>query len=115
MAQELSPAQLTPVTLAQSHTLQTSSTQQQGAVQHAYIPGNWNYRGYRESLHGSPGWVDVASVIIETLTVSLSTLPLLYLPSLRDTDDGTPTYSVCDRRGQHSCLCSEQWTGEDGE
>uniref|UniRef100_A0A669D199 PR domain zinc finger protein 10 n=1 Tax=Oreochromis niloticus TaxID=8128 RepID=A0A669D199_ORENI len=45
-SQELSPAQLTPVTLAQSHTLQTSSTQQQGTVQHAYIPGNWNYRGY---------------------------------------------------------------------
>lgn len=42
----MSPAQLTPVTLAQSHTLQTSSTQQQGTVQHAYIPGNWNYRGY---------------------------------------------------------------------
>ena len=48
-SQELSPAQLTPVTLAQSHTLQANSTQQQGAVQHAYIPGNWNYRGYRES------------------------------------------------------------------
>ena len=48
-SQELSPAQLTPVTLAQSHTLQTPSTQQ-GAVQHTYIPGNWNYRGYREFL-----------------------------------------------------------------
>uniref|UniRef100_A0A665VYK5 PR domain zinc finger protein 10 n=1 Tax=Echeneis naucrates TaxID=173247 RepID=A0A665VYK5_ECHNA len=49
-SQELSPAQLTPVTLAQSHSLQTNSTQQQqGTVQHAYIPGNWNYRGYRES------------------------------------------------------------------
>lgn len=47
-AQELSPAQLTPVTLAQSHALQTSSSQQQGAVQHAYLPGNWNYRGYCE-------------------------------------------------------------------
>uniref|UniRef100_A0A6Q2X6A9 PR domain zinc finger protein 10 n=1 Tax=Esox lucius TaxID=8010 RepID=A0A6Q2X6A9_ESOLU len=45
--QELSPAQLTPVTLAQSQALQTSN--QQGSVQHAYIPGNWNYRGYRES------------------------------------------------------------------
>eukprot|EP00066_Takifugu_rubripes_P017652 XP_011606918.1 PREDICTED: PR domain zinc finger protein 10 isoform X2 [Takifugu rubripes] len=44
--QELSPSQLTPVTLAQSHNLQSSSTQQQGTVQHAYIPGNWNYRGY---------------------------------------------------------------------
>nr|XP_043888254.1 PR domain zinc finger protein 10 isoform X3 [Solea senegalensis] len=46
-SQELSPTQLTPVTLAQSHTLQSSSTQQQqqqGSVQHAYIPGNWNYR-----------------------------------------------------------------------
>uniref|UniRef100_A0A8C2Z0D9 PR domain zinc finger protein 10 n=1 Tax=Cyclopterus lumpus TaxID=8103 RepID=A0A8C2Z0D9_CYCLU len=46
-SQELSPTQLTPVTLAQSHTLQASSTQQQqqqqGTVQHAYIPGNWNY------------------------------------------------------------------------
>uniref|UniRef100_A0A3B5BDI2 PR domain zinc finger protein 10 n=1 Tax=Stegastes partitus TaxID=144197 RepID=A0A3B5BDI2_9TELE len=48
--QELSPAQLTPVTLAQSHTLQTSSTQQQGTVQHAYIPGNWNYRGYSSEI-----------------------------------------------------------------
>uniref|UniRef100_A0A4W6CDM1 PR domain zinc finger protein 10 n=1 Tax=Lates calcarifer TaxID=8187 RepID=A0A4W6CDM1_LATCA len=50
-SQELSPAQLTPVTLAQSHTLQTSSTQQQqGTVQHAYIPGNWNYRGYSSEI-----------------------------------------------------------------
>lgn len=49
-SQELSPTQLTPVTLAQSHTLQTSSTQQQGPVQHTYIPGNWNYRGYCESF-----------------------------------------------------------------
>ncbi|MEQ2182864.1 PR domain zinc finger protein 10 [Goodea atripinnis] len=49
-SQELSPAQLTPVTLAQSHTLQTSSTQQQGTVQHAYIPGNWNYRGYPSEI-----------------------------------------------------------------
>uniref|UniRef100_A0A8C9YKT7 PR domain zinc finger protein 10 n=1 Tax=Sander lucioperca TaxID=283035 RepID=A0A8C9YKT7_SANLU len=52
-SQELSPTQLTPVTLAQNHSLQSSSTQQQqqqqGAVQHAYIPGNWNYRGYCES------------------------------------------------------------------
>lgn len=48
-SQELSPTQLTPVTLAQSHSLQSSGTQQQGAVQHAYIPGNWNYRGYCES------------------------------------------------------------------
>ncbi|KAL0972690.1 hypothetical protein UPYG_G00193530 [Umbra pygmaea] len=45
-AQDLSPAQLTPVTLAQSQGLQTSSSQQ-SSVQHAYIP-NWNYRGYRE-------------------------------------------------------------------
>nr|XP_040038857.1 PR domain zinc finger protein 10 isoform X2 [Gasterosteus aculeatus aculeatus] len=51
-SQELSPTQLTPVTLAQSHTLQTTSTQQQqqGAVQHAYIPGNWNYRGYSSEI-----------------------------------------------------------------
>ncbi|KAF3693265.1 PR domain zinc finger protein 10 [Channa argus] len=49
-SQELSPAQLTPVTLTQSHTLQTSSTQQQGTVQHAYIPGNWNYRGYPSEI-----------------------------------------------------------------
>ncbi|TKS80717.1 Zinc finger protein 10 [Collichthys lucidus] len=56
-SQELSPTQLTPVTLAQSHTLQTSSTQQQqqqqqqqGTVQHAYIPGNWNYRGYPSEI-----------------------------------------------------------------
>ncbi|XP_046892312.1 PR domain zinc finger protein 10 isoform X2 [Hypomesus transpacificus] len=48
-SQELSPAQLTPVTLAQSHTLQTPSTQQ-GAVQHTYIPGNWNYRGYPSEI-----------------------------------------------------------------
>uniref|UniRef100_A0A3B3UQD1 PR domain zinc finger protein 10 n=1 Tax=Poecilia latipinna TaxID=48699 RepID=A0A3B3UQD1_9TELE len=46
--QELSPAPLTPVTLAQGHALQTTTSQQQGAVQHAYIPGNWNYRGYSE-------------------------------------------------------------------
>ncbi|XP_029302634.1 PR domain zinc finger protein 10 isoform X3 [Cottoperca gobio] len=52
-SQELSPTQLTPVTLAQSHTLQTSSTQQQqqqGTVQHAYIPSNWNYRGYSSEI-----------------------------------------------------------------
>ncbi|KAM4566409.1 PR domain zinc finger protein 10 isoform 1-T4 [Odontesthes bonariensis] len=49
-SQELSPSQLTPVTLAQSHTLQANSTQQQGAVQHAYIPGNWNYRGYPSEI-----------------------------------------------------------------
>ncbi|MED6288004.1 PR domain zinc finger protein 10 [Characodon lateralis] len=49
-SQELSPAQMTPVTLAQSHTLQASSTQQQGTVQHAYIPGNWNYRGYPSEI-----------------------------------------------------------------
>ncbi|XP_034024388.1 PR domain zinc finger protein 10 [Thalassophryne amazonica] len=50
--QELSPAQLTPVTLAQSqsHTLQSSSTPQPGNVQHAYIPGNWNYRGYSSEI-----------------------------------------------------------------
>ncbi|KAM6933224.1 PR domain zinc finger protein 10 isoform 2-T2 [Xenentodon cancila] len=48
--QDLSPAQLTPVTLAQSHTLQANSTQQQGTVQHAYIPGNWNYRGYSSEI-----------------------------------------------------------------
>lgn len=48
-SQELSPSQLTPVTLASSHTLQSSgAVQQQGTVQHAYIPGNWNYRGYRK-------------------------------------------------------------------
>ncbi|XP_035010723.1 PR domain zinc finger protein 10 isoform X1 [Hippoglossus stenolepis] len=50
-SQEMSPTQLTPVTLAQSHTLQTSSAQsQQGTVQHAYIPGNWNYRGYSSEI-----------------------------------------------------------------
>uniref|UniRef100_A0A8L0DPS3 PR domain zinc finger protein 10 n=1 Tax=Oncorhynchus mykiss TaxID=8022 RepID=A0A8L0DPS3_ONCMY len=49
VTQELSPAQLTPVTLAQSHALQTSSNQQ-GSVQHAYIPGNWNYRGYPSEI-----------------------------------------------------------------
>lgn len=50
--QELSPSQLTPVTLSQSQSLQTSSTQpqQQGAVQHAYLPGNWNYRGYSSEI-----------------------------------------------------------------
>ncbi|XP_007552388.1 PR domain zinc finger protein 10 isoform X2 [Poecilia formosa] len=48
--QELSPAQLTPVTLAQGHALQTTTSQQQGAVQHAYIPGNWNYRGYSSEI-----------------------------------------------------------------
>ncbi|XP_066567028.1 PR domain zinc finger protein 10 [Amia ocellicauda] len=52
-AQELSPAQLqavTPVALAQSHGLQTSSSQQQGAVQHAYLPSNWNYRSYSSEI-----------------------------------------------------------------
>ncbi|XP_034722244.1 PR domain zinc finger protein 10 isoform X1 [Etheostoma cragini] len=57
-SQELSPTQLSPVTLAQNHNLQSSSTQQQqqqqqqqqGAVQHAYIPGNWNYRGYPSEI-----------------------------------------------------------------
>ncbi|XP_056297611.1 PR domain zinc finger protein 10 isoform X1 [Pseudoliparis swirei] len=51
-SQELSPTQLTPVPLAESHTLQASSTQQQqqGTVQHAYIPGNWNYRGYSSEI-----------------------------------------------------------------
>ncbi|XP_028320793.1 PR domain zinc finger protein 10 isoform X1 [Gouania willdenowi] len=51
--QELSPAQLTPVTLAQNHSLQTSTASQQqqgGAVQHAYVPGNWNYRGYSSEI-----------------------------------------------------------------
>ncbi|XP_013884751.1 PR domain zinc finger protein 10 isoform X2 [Austrofundulus limnaeus] len=49
-SQDLSPAQLTPVTLAQSHALQANSGQQPGAVQHAYIPGNWNYRGYPSEI-----------------------------------------------------------------
>lgn len=50
--QELSPSQLTPVTLSQSQSLQTTSSQpqQQGAVQHAYLPGNWNYRGYSSEI-----------------------------------------------------------------
>lgn len=50
--QELSPSQLTPVTLSQSQSMQTSSAQpqQQGAVQHAYLPGNWNYRGYSSEI-----------------------------------------------------------------
>ncbi|RVE65167.1 hypothetical protein OJAV_G00132830 [Oryzias javanicus] len=38
--------ELTPVTLAQSQ----SSSQQQGTVQHTYIPGNWNYRGYPSEI-----------------------------------------------------------------
>ncbi|XP_055082248.1 PR domain zinc finger protein 10 isoform X2 [Periophthalmus magnuspinnatus] len=51
-SQELSPSQLTPVTLAQSQSLSTSNAQpqQQGAVQHAYLPGNWNYRGYSSEI-----------------------------------------------------------------
>nr|A2BID7.2 RecName: Full=PR domain zinc finger protein 10; AltName: Full=PR domain-containing protein 10 [Danio rerio] len=48
-AQELSTAQLTPVTLAQQ-TLQTSSNQTQGATQHAYLPSNWNYRSYPSEI-----------------------------------------------------------------
>uniref|UniRef100_A0A3Q3FY88 PR domain zinc finger protein 10 n=1 Tax=Labrus bergylta TaxID=56723 RepID=A0A3Q3FY88_9LABR len=49
--QDMSPTQLTPVTLAQSHSLQSSSSQQQqGTVQHAYIPGNWNYRSYPSEI-----------------------------------------------------------------
>ncbi|XP_016114637.1 uncharacterized protein, partial [Sinocyclocheilus grahami] len=47
-AQELSSAQLTPVTLAQGQPLQTSTSQTQGAAQHAYLPSNWNYRSYPE-------------------------------------------------------------------
>lgn len=43
--QEMSPGQLTPVTLTQS-----SVTQQQGTVQHTYIPSNWNYRGYPSEI-----------------------------------------------------------------
>ncbi|XP_073706394.1 PR domain zinc finger protein 10 [Garra rufa] len=49
-AQELSSAQLTPVTLAQGQTLQTSTNQTQGAAQHAYLPSNWNYRGYPSEI-----------------------------------------------------------------
>uniref|UniRef100_A0A671KTP3 PR domain zinc finger protein 10 n=1 Tax=Sinocyclocheilus anshuiensis TaxID=1608454 RepID=A0A671KTP3_9TELE len=45
-AQELSSAQLTPVTLTQGQPLQTSTSQTQGAAQHAYLPSNWNYRSY---------------------------------------------------------------------
>ncbi|KAJ8275652.1 hypothetical protein COCON_G00074040 [Conger conger] len=47
--QELSPTQLAPVTLAQGNALQTTSSQQ-GAVQHTYLPGNWNYRGYPSEI-----------------------------------------------------------------
>ncbi|CAL8351925.1 unnamed protein product [Lota lota] len=47
--QEMSPGQLTPVTLTQSHALQSPVTQQ-GTVQHAYIPSNWNYRGYSSEI-----------------------------------------------------------------
>ncbi|XP_063061332.1 PR domain zinc finger protein 10 [Engraulis encrasicolus] len=49
-AQELSPTQLTPVTLAQSHALQTSTNQVQGTVQHTYLPSNWNYRSYPSEI-----------------------------------------------------------------
>uniref|UniRef100_A0A673N4P6 PR domain zinc finger protein 10 n=1 Tax=Sinocyclocheilus rhinocerous TaxID=307959 RepID=A0A673N4P6_9TELE len=49
-AQELSTAQLTPVTLAQGQTLQTSTNQTQGAAQHAYLPSNWNYRSYPSEI-----------------------------------------------------------------
>uniref|UniRef100_A0A8B9K2I6 PR domain zinc finger protein 10 n=1 Tax=Astyanax mexicanus TaxID=7994 RepID=A0A8B9K2I6_ASTMX len=49
-AQDLSPAQLTPVTLAQSQSLQTSTNQTQGTVQHAYLPSNWNYRSYPSEI-----------------------------------------------------------------
>ncbi|CAL1571017.1 unnamed protein product [Knipowitschia caucasica] len=47
--QELSPSQLTP---AQSQSLSSNSSQpqQQGAVQHAFLPGNWNYRGYSSEI-----------------------------------------------------------------
>ncbi|XP_057695884.1 PR domain zinc finger protein 10-like isoform X1 [Corythoichthys intestinalis] len=54
--QELSPTQLAPVTLAPNQNLQSGGTagqqqqQQQGAVQHAYLPGNWNYRGYPSEI-----------------------------------------------------------------
>ncbi|KAJ8403800.1 hypothetical protein AAFF_G00346680 [Aldrovandia affinis] len=53
--QALSPSsqqaqELTPVTLAQSHTLSTPSPQQQGALQHTYLPGSWNYRSYPSEI-----------------------------------------------------------------
>ncbi|KAA0714700.1 Zinc finger protein 10 [Triplophysa tibetana] len=49
-AQELSTTQLTPVTLAQGQTLQTSTNQTQVASQHAYLPSNWNYRNYPSEI-----------------------------------------------------------------
>ncbi|XP_056622527.1 PR domain zinc finger protein 10 [Triplophysa dalaica] len=49
-AQELSTTQLTPVTLAQGQTLQTSTNQTQVASQHAYLPSNWNYRSYPSEI-----------------------------------------------------------------
>ncbi|KAG5844552.1 hypothetical protein ANANG_G00163700 [Anguilla anguilla] len=49
VSQELSPTQLVPVTLAQGNALQTTSSQQ-GAVQHTYLPGNWNYRSYPSEI-----------------------------------------------------------------
>uniref|UniRef100_A0A8C5BFQ3 PR domain zinc finger protein 10 n=1 Tax=Gadus morhua TaxID=8049 RepID=A0A8C5BFQ3_GADMO len=65
--QEMSPSQLTPITLTQS------------AVQHAYIPSNWNYRGYREyppSLLGSTHYViSDGQSDLETKQVSGSQTP----------------------------------------
>uniref|UniRef100_A0A8C5BVR3 PR domain zinc finger protein 10 n=1 Tax=Gadus morhua TaxID=8049 RepID=A0A8C5BVR3_GADMO len=76
--QEMSPSQLTPITLTQSHALQSPAAQQ-GAVQHAYIPSNWNYRGYREyppSLLGSTHYViSDGQSDLETKQVSGSQTP----------------------------------------
>lgn len=49
-AQELSSTQLTPVTMAQGQTLQTSTNQTPGSTQHAYLPSNWNYRSYPSEI-----------------------------------------------------------------
>uniref|UniRef100_A0AAR2KL15 PR domain zinc finger protein 10 n=1 Tax=Pygocentrus nattereri TaxID=42514 RepID=A0AAR2KL15_PYGNA len=68
-AQELSPAQLTPVTLAQSQTLQTSTNQTQGTVQHAYLPSNWNYRSYREYIYYALSHVSLLSSEIQMMTL----------------------------------------------
>ncbi|KAG7483868.1 hypothetical protein MATL_G00042970 [Megalops atlanticus] len=46
VTQELSSTQLTPVTLTQGGTLQTTASQQQGTVQQTYLTENWNYRSY---------------------------------------------------------------------
>lgn len=118
-AQELSTAQLTPVTLAQGQTLQTSTNQTQGAAQHAYLPSNWNYRSYRKYLYQK--LFIYLSYYINLYIYTENIMAALWFPpfapiSIWDPDDGYSSCSVCDSRGQHPCHCfRQQQSGQNGE